>query len=151
MRELDAVARLPAYRPGKVLRIVPLVGAGGDEQLRHLVVVQVLSDRAVGGRTERLEERQHPVLFDQLTNLFEGLRRAIAVVAADEVNFTPVNAAVLIDHGEIGGFRLADSAVARRRAAIGVGIAELDLGVADARSVWPSGQGQSASENEGRS
>jgi hypothetical protein len=85
----DAVARLPPYCPGKVLRIVPLVGAGGNEQLRHLVLVQVLSDRAVGGRTECLEKCQHPVLFDQLANLFESLWRAITVV-------TPVDAAVLI-------------------------------------------------------
>ena len=46
----DTVARLPAsIVQGKCLAVVPLVSAGGDEQLRHLVVVQVLSDRAVQG------------------------------------------------------------------------------------------------------
>src|SRR5262249_30497959 len=36
---LNAIARLPARRPRMVLGVVPLVSAGGNKQLRHLVVV----------------------------------------------------------------------------------------------------------------
>ena len=131
-----------------MLGIVPLVGAGGDEQLRHLVVVQVALDRGVGRRAERIEQHQHLVLLDQLAHLFDGLRRAVAVVAADEVDLAAVDAALLVDHGEVGGLRLADGAVARSRAAVRHGVADLDLGVAGAGSVLARGQSQSAGENE---
>ena len=137
---LDLVAGLPAHGPGKLFGIVPLVGAGGDEHLRHFVVVQIAADCAVGRRAERVEQRQHVVFLDQLAHHFDGLRRAIAVVAADEVDLAAVDAALLIDHVEVGGLRLADGAVGRSRAAIGHSVAELDLGVAGAGSVLARGQ-----------
>src|SRR5262249_2201908 len=49
---------------------------------------------------------------------------------------------------EVGGFRLADRAVARRRAAVRHGVAELDFGVAGAGSVLARSQGQSAGNDE---
>jgi hypothetical protein len=37
---LGAGGRVEADRPGKILGIVELVGAGGDKQLRRLVLVE---------------------------------------------------------------------------------------------------------------
>ena len=42
---LGLVVRVEAHRPGKMLGIGEHAGAGGDEQLRHLVVVEILPDR----------------------------------------------------------------------------------------------------------
>ena len=134
-----------------VLRIVPFVGAGGDEELRHLVVVEVALDRGVRRRAEGIECRQHLILLDQLAHQFDGLRRAIAVVAGDEVDLAAVDAALLVDHVEVAGLRLADRAVARSRAAVRHGVAELDLGVAGAGSVLARRQSQSAGDDEGGS
>ena len=133
-----------------VLGIVPLVGAGGDEQLRHLVFVQITLDRGIGRRAERVEQQQHLLLLDQLAHHLDGLRRAIAVVATDEVDLAAVDAALVVDHGEVGGLRLADGAVGRSRAAIGHGVADLDLGVADAGTVLAGGKSQSACEREAK-
>ena len=93
------------------------------------------------------EKKQHLVLLDQLPHLLDGLRRAVAVVAADEVDLAAIDAAVLIDHGEIGGFGLADGAVGRSRAAVRHGVADLDLVVAGAGSVLAGGESKTAREN----
>ncbi len=129
-----------------MLGIVELAGAGGDEQLGYLVVVEVTADGETCRRAERLEHRQHLVFLDQLAHLLDGLRRTVAVVAAEKVDLAAVDAALVVDHGEVGGQRLADGAVARRRAAIGQGVADLDFGVADARSVLAGGQSEPARE-----
>jgi hypothetical protein len=50
------------------------------------------------------------LLLDELAHHFHGLRWAIAVVAADEVDLSAVDAALLIDHSEIGFLRLAENA-----------------------------------------
>ena len=50
------VARLPSHGPGKVLGIVPFGGAGGDEELRHLLRVHVFLDCRVGRRPQRIED-----------------------------------------------------------------------------------------------
>jgi hypothetical protein len=87
------VVGLPAHGPGKVLRIVPLGRAGGDEQLRHLLGVQIFLDRRVRRRAERVEDQQDFVAFDQLAGLLDGLRRRVAVVIGDEVDLAAVDAA----------------------------------------------------------
>src|SRR6185437_4224769 len=55
--------------------------------------------------------------------------RRVTVVIGDEVDLSPVDAALSVDLAEIGGFGLADHAVGGRGPAIGHDIAELDLGV----------------------
>ena len=128
---LGLVVRLPAHRPREVLGIVPLGGAGGHEQVRHLLLVHVLVDGGVGRGAERLEQRGHFVLLDQLADHLDGLGRAVAVVVADVVDLPAVDAALVVDLLEVGAERLADGAVRRGRTAIGVGVADLDLGRGD--------------------
>jgi hypothetical protein len=64
-----------------------------------------------------VEQQQHLVLLDELARLLDRLRRAVAVVVADEVDLAAVDAALLVDHLEVRGDRLADRAVGRGRAA----------------------------------
>ena len=133
---LALIIRLPAHRPREMLRIAPFGGAGRDEKLRHLLGVAVFVDRGVGRRAERVEQQQHAVAFDQLAHLLDGLRRAVAVVIGNEIDLAAVYPALLVDHVEKGGLRLADHAVGRGRAAIRVRVADLDLGVAGAGVVF---------------
>jgi len=105
---LDGVARLPAHGPAEVLRIIPLAGAGGDEQLRHLLCVHVFLERGVRGRAQRIEDQQDLVTLHQFAHLFHGLRRRICIVIGDEVDLATVHAAIVVDHLEIGGLGLAD-------------------------------------------
>ena len=121
---------------GKVLRIAPLGCAGGDEQLRHLLGVHVFLDRRIRRRAEALEDQQDLVALDQLARLLDRLGRAVAVVVGDEVDLAAVDAAFGVDLLEIGRDRLADQAVGRGRTAIGIDVADLDLGVAGAGIVF---------------
>ena len=132
MRDFALVARQPAHGPGKRLRVVPLGGAGGDEQLRHLLAVDVFLDRGVGGGAERAEQQQNLVALDQLARLLDGLRRRIGVVIGDEIDLAAIDAALVVDLLEHRAHRLADHTIGRRRAAIGHDVADLDLGVAGA-------------------
>ena len=77
----------------------------GDEQLRDFVVVEILPDRDVGRCAERAEQERDLLLLDEAAHLLDGLRRAIAVVEADEVDLAAVHPALLVDHLEIGGLR----------------------------------------------
>src|SRR5208282_910715 len=72
----------------------------------------------------------------------------VTVVASDEVDLAAVDAALFVDHVEVGGLRLADRAVGRGWAAVGHGVADLDLGVADAGAVLARGKSHSTRENE---
>ena len=128
--------------------IVPFVGAGSDEQLRHLVVVQIALDRGIRRRAEDVERQQDLIFLNHLAHQFDGLRRTVAVVAADEVDLAAVDAALFIDGVEKGGLRLGNRAVGRSRAAIGIGVADLDLSVAGAGAVLASGERKTANENE---
>jgi hypothetical protein len=78
-------------------------------------------------------------LLDQLAHLLDGLWRAVAVIATNEVDLATVDAAMLIDHTEVGGFCFADDSIGRCRAAIRHRVANFDLTVADAWSVLTCG------------
>ncbi len=122
-----------------VLGIVPPVCAAVEEKLRHLVVVQIVLHRDVGRRAERIEQEQHLIFLNQLAHDLDGFWRAVTLVATDEVDLAAVDAALVIDHGEVGRLRLADNAVGGSRATVGHGVADLDLGVADAGSILTGG------------
>ena len=136
MRALALVARLPAHRPREVLRVVPLGGAGGDEQLRHLLRVHVFVDRRIRRRAERIEDEQDFVALHELARLLDRLGRAIAVVIADEVDLAAVDAAGVVDHLEVGGLGLADHAVSGSGTAIRHDVADLDFGIGRAGIVF---------------
>src|SRR6516164_7774075 len=64
------------------------------------------------------------------------LRRRVAVIIGDEVDFSPVDAACGVDLVEIGLLGLADHAIGGSRSRIGHDVPDLDLGVGGARVVF---------------
>ena len=146
---LALVAGRPADSPGEALRIVPLGGARANEQLRHLLRSQILLDRGVGRRADRTEHCQHLVALDQLADLLDRLRRAVAVVIADEVDLAAVDAALGVDLLEIGFGGPADHAKGGRGSAVGHGAADLDFGIGRAGIVFLLRERGSADGNAG--
>src|SRR5712691_1070253 len=137
---------------GWPLRVVPLGGAGAGEELRNLLQVEVLPDRAVGGSANRARGAKNIVAFDQLARLLDRLGRRVAVIVGDKGDLAAVHTALVVDHLEIIGNRDGKGAGVGERAAIRAGIADLDLAVADPGAVLfgtsrPGGQ-EGAAERE---
>ena len=101
----------------------------------------------IARRAERGEHQENLVALDQLADLLDRLRRRIGIVVGDEVDLAAVDAALIVDHPEVGGIGLADDRVNRGRAAIGHRVADLDLGVGDADVVFLLGQCRSCGQN----
>src|SRR6185312_13253975 len=133
---LTLVVGLPAHGPGEVLRVVPLGGAGGDEELRYLLGIHVFVDRRIRRRAERVEDQQHLVALDQLAGLLDRLRWRVGVVIGDEIDLSAVDPTRRVDLVEIGLLGLADHAIGRSGTAIGHDVADLDLGVGGAGVVF---------------
>jgi hypothetical protein len=114
-----------------MLGIVDLVRAGGAKQLRHLVLVEIRSDRQIGEAAKGLKDERDALLFDEPPGLFDGLGRAVAIVKADEVELAAVDPALLVDHLEIGGLGPGDRAVGGSGSAVREALANLDLGIRD--------------------
>ena len=68
---LGAERRLPAHRPGKLLRMRPLLVAGRDKELRDLLLVEISPRRQIARRAERAEHQEHVLLLDQITRLLD--------------------------------------------------------------------------------
>ena len=56
-------------------------------------------------RAEAVEHEGDLLLLDEAARLLDGLRRAVAVVEADQIDLAAVHAALLVDHLEIGESR----------------------------------------------
>ena len=91
-----------------MLGVAKRSGAGGNEELWHLVVIAILPDRKVGRGAERLEQERHLFLLDEPPHLLDRLGRAVGVVDADEIELAAVDPALLVDHLEVGGLRAPD-------------------------------------------
>ena len=100
---LDLVVGLPAegHRPGLGV-VAPAERAGGDEEVRHLLVVEEVDDRAVGGGAEGADGREDLVLEHQLVGQAAGLGRVVAVVLDGEVDLAAVDPAGGVDEVEVG-------------------------------------------------
>src|ERR1700720_3306128 len=55
-RALGLVVRLPAHAPGKLLVVAPECRAGGLEELRHLLLVEVFAHDHAGRRAQARED-----------------------------------------------------------------------------------------------
>jgi len=95
--------------------------------------IEIFLHRDVRRGADRGEHRQHLVLLDQFAGLLDRLGRRVGVVQTDEFDLAAVDAALVVEHLEIGGLGTRDGAVGRSRPAIGRGIAELDSGLGRAR------------------
>jgi hypothetical protein len=133
---LVAQIGLPAHGPGEMRGIVQRRRAGGGKQLRHAGFVEVRPDRHVERRAEHAEHQRDLVAFHQAAHILHRLGRRIAVVAADESDLAAVDAALgVVQPFEIGRLGLAEHAIGRGRPAVSNGLADLDLGIADAGAI----------------
>ena len=148
-RGLAGVVRRPGQRdrPGHVDRIVPFRGGADQEQLRHLVGIEIFGDRRARRRSHRGEDEGDAVVLDQPACCFHGLGRREGVVQRDQIELAAVDATLLIDLVEIGRDHLAGDAERGRRSAIGHGVADLDLGIVHP---WTVGLRGSGSRQAGR-
>jgi hypothetical protein len=129
----------------KVLLVAELRDPGGDEELRDALDVEVFADRQIRRRAQRPEDQQHFLVLDQLACLFNRLRRAVAVVQADEPDPAAVDASFVVDLVEVGLHRPAGHHPLRRqRTAIGHALPDLDLGVRYARPMLCPAQTRAA-------
>ena len=86
---------LPAHRPRELGRVVEVGGAGGDEELRHLLLVEVGPDRHVERRAQHVEDQRDLVVLDQLARVLDRLGRRVAVVEADHLEYYGNEAAIV--------------------------------------------------------
>src|SRR5690242_2422148 len=107
-------------------------------------------------RADRGENQRNLVAFHQAPCLLDRLGRRIAIVERDQVDLAPIDAAALVDHLEVPDLALAERAEGGYRAAIGHGLADLDLGRRDAAHFGAAGckrpcrQGQSCDDHKFR-
>jgi hypothetical protein len=113
---LGLVVGIVAHRPGEVLRVGEFRCTGCGEELRHFLAIEIFLDGGVRRRADDLESEQDLVALDEFAHLFDGFRWRIGVVILDQIELAALDAALFVDHLEIGSLRLADAGVGRRRA-----------------------------------
>ena len=133
---LGRIERQARHGPFEVLRIVPFRRAGVEQQLRHALRVEIFVHGGLRRGAERAEQRQHLFLLDQPPRRLDAFRRAVGVVHGEELDLAAVDAALFVQHLEIGFADPAEHAVERAGAAVRHGLAQLDLGVGRARIVF---------------
>ncbi len=130
---LDVIGRpRQRHQPGLRRRLVPFRRRADQEQMRHLGAVEIFRRRRTRRGAHGAEHEGDVVVLDQPARGLDRLRRRKAVVERDHVELAPVDAALLVDHVEIGSKYLAGDTERRRRAAIRHDIAEFDFGVGNA-------------------
>ena len=75
---------------GEMLVVAPQRSAGADEELRHLLVVEIFPDAEARRRAQRIEDRGDLFLLDQLSRLLDRLGRAVGIVDADQLILRPL-------------------------------------------------------------
>ena len=76
------------------------------------------------------------VILHQLAGEFDRLGRAVTIIERDEIDLAAVDAALLVDHPEIGCLRPPGHTIGRGITAIRHGLADLDLGIGDTWTVF---------------
>ena len=128
------VARQEAHGPGKLARLVPHRRAGGDEELRDLLRVQIGMDGLARVGAEARQDEENVVFLDELAGRLHRLGRIVGVVIGNEIDLAASDAALGVDLVEIGRQHLADHAIGGSRTGIGHGVADADLVGARRRS-----------------
>jgi hypothetical protein len=127
-RALARIARQERDRPGPARVLVrERACAAADEELRHLLLVQVLPDRERVLGADGVEDREDVVLLDELRRQLRGLRGVVLVVLDLVDDLPPVDAAVRVDVVEVRLRTAQHRLVLRFRARERPGAAEDDL------------------------
>ena len=120
--------RREAHGPGIGLVVAPLVPVHRQEQMRHLVCIDVFDHRRIRRGAEHRKQEGDIVAFDQLAGLFDGFRRVEGVVIIDEIDLAASDTALVVDHPEIGIRAFCDGAQSRDRPAQRRRASDLKLG-----------------------
>src|SRR5699024_7429792 len=99
---LLGVVHLEAVAVGVDRGLVPLQGAGGDEQVGNAPVVEIVDDGLVGGGAQAAEHREDLVLLQEGVGGLHRLGGVEGVVLDLVVDTAAVDAAVLVDVVEDG-------------------------------------------------
>ena len=134
-----------------MLRIVPAAGAARREQLRDLLGVEVFLRGDVRAGAEHREHRQHLVALGEAPHLLDRLRRRIAVVHAEQLDLAAVDAALVVEHLEIGDLGAANRGIGGGRSRVGHGLPELDRRVGRAGVVVSGRRGRSGAQRRKQS
>ena len=120
---LGRVVGLPAERPwlrralAPMVDAVPPVGvAGGDEHLRHLVLVEVVPRREDRRGAEAADDGEDVVLLDELRGLRHRLGWVVLVVEDDVCDLAVEDSAVCVDVRVVRRLRSRDCLVGRSKA-----------------------------------
>ena len=97
-------------------------------------VVEIFADGKIAGAElpKIIDTPSCSISLRVCSTVFGGLKR---IIQTDQIDLTPIDTALFIDHLEISKFRPADGAPGRSWTAIGHRLADLDLGVGDAGGI----------------
>jgi len=124
--------RLKSHRPWKLLVVPKHRPPGRDQKMRHLLGVDVLDRRQIGGRTQDTIEQQHFVALDQSADLLHRLGRTIAVVVGDVVDLAAIYSTLIVDHLEVSCLCSTQDGEGGVRSAVRHRVANPDRGIARA-------------------
>ena len=112
---LDEVEGLKPIVHGKFFGSVNFDAPVAANSCGTFLPLRYFRTAAFGGGADDLERQQHLVALDQLAHLLHRLRRAVGVVILDQIDLAAVHAALVVDHLDVGGLRLADRGIGRGR------------------------------------
>ena len=110
----------------------PLGGSRGRADPGDLLVQQVVLDRHARAGAHAADEGENVFFFDQLHHRRLGLGGLVGVVADEQLQFTPVDAALFVDHLEVGRGPPGHRAPQRRRTGLRAPLAHGDGVLGDA-------------------
>src|SRR5690606_2483182 len=101
-RSLGDVVGVEGEGVGVDTGLVPGEGAGGDEQVGHALLVEVVEDGGVGGGAQAVDDGEDPVFGDQFAHDGLGGGGVVGVVFDDVLDVAAVDAALVVEVGEVG-------------------------------------------------
>lgn len=75
------------------------------EALRDLSLIEIFAYDDTRGCAEVGKDEGNLILLNKLARLLEGLRGRGTIVDIDEVDLAPIDAALIVDHRQIGSLR----------------------------------------------
>src|SRR6185295_16743433 len=119
----------------QVFWIIQLGSACKEEDLGHLLAVQIFCYGKIGWGTHRPNDRKNTIALHQLSRLLNRLRRCESVIERYKRHLTAIDAAGRVDLSQIGRFHSAETAQRRDRPTVWHSLADLDFGVGYAGGV----------------
>jgi len=123
------VGRNEGHGPGIIFRVPEAAGTSGDEQLWHLLLIEILLGRRIRRGSNRAVHHQNALVFDQPPCRLDGFWRTVAIVKHGQFHLSAVDTASAVDGLKVGERCLPHHAGDRDRTAERHRLAKSDLGV----------------------